>query len=88
MSAWKLFVFLISAMLGCLGGCEQAHTYPDDPIFASKQPTNSKPELKPPSVLAYVEPVRPTSPVQPTSSSTNGSSDGPMFAAVRGQTPE
>jgi hypothetical protein len=53
-------------LLACaLGGCRHADTnFPSDPVFATKKPVLSKPDLKPPTVVAYLEPKVPVVPAE------------------------
>jgi hypothetical protein len=37
-------------------GCQHTCTPPSDPIFVSKKPLLSRPELKPPALMVFLEP--------------------------------
>jgi len=88
MAAWKRFLLFISAILIGVGGCEQAHTYPNDPIFASRQPTNGTPQSRSPSIIAYADPAKPAAAVPTVSANVSPSSEGLRLATVRGKAAE
>jgi hypothetical protein len=88
MAAWKRLLFCICAILTGTGGCEQAHTYPNDPIFASRQPTNSTPQSRPSSIIAYADSASPATAVPGASANASASSEGLTLATVRGQAAE
>jgi hypothetical protein len=71
----------------CAGGCQHAASnYPSDPIFVTKQPIISKPELKPPEFVGYLEPDVPAGPVEAVARRTTSIADGlPATLTVRGQ---
>ena len=55
--------WMLAAAGGCLAGCQHAApAIPADPIFVSKKPLLSRPEVKPPEVLACLEPELPCAP--------------------------
>jgi hypothetical protein len=90
MPARKSVVFWLGLVASCIGGCEQAHTYPSDPIFASKQPTISQPQLRPPAVVAYGETPAPDGTVVscPASAANPTSGGTSQVITVRGQAPQ
>jgi hypothetical protein len=76
------------ALLACFTtGCQHAAPgIPSDPIFASKQPIISKPELKPPEFAAYLEPEVPVGPVEAVAvRSKTGTDVLPASNIIRGQ---
>jgi hypothetical protein len=77
----------VALLACCTIGCQHAAPgIPSDPIFASKQPIFSKPELKPPAFAAYLEPEIPPGPVQAVAvGSKTGTDVLPACNAIRGQ---
>jgi hypothetical protein len=78
------------AVLACwAAGCHHSSSIPSDPIFASRKPIIAKPELKPPTFVAGVEPEAPVKPVQAIAAEPAGCNGiVPASFAVRGQTSE
>ncbi|HYV38669.1 MAG TPA: hypothetical protein VE988_23495 [Gemmataceae bacterium] len=51
-------------LLGWVSGCKHTPSViPSDPVLTSKTPLMSKPELKPPTIVAFHEPEAPPGPV-------------------------
>jgi hypothetical protein len=87
MRAWMHLGHCVALLACCTNGCQHAApAIPSDPIFASKQPILSKPELKPPSFAAYLEPEVPVGPVEAVAvRSKTGSEVVPACNTIRGQ---
>jgi hypothetical protein len=85
MSFRNCSAMLLVVALSCLGGCEQAHTYPSDPIFASRQPSIGQPEPRSPSIVALGQRQDANVPTQPDPQNSSGAN---QFVTVRGQSPQ
>jgi hypothetical protein len=89
-SAWVLGAILFGS---CVGGCKtsgSAHTFPADPLLASKKPLEAKAENAAPVKVAYVEPVAPTTPAAVAAkrrSSSPGQGEEPVKPTAAEVTP-
>jgi hypothetical protein len=91
----RLLFWGIGAVCLCswLAGCQNTPSGPpSDPIFVSKKPIISRPDLKPPGVSAHLEPEMPAGPVQAVASPARqgpggGTEDYATRVTVRGQAP-
>jgi len=86
MRAWMHFELCVALLACCCAGCQHTSSIPSDPIFVSKKPIISKPELKPPAFVAYLEPDVPAGPVEAVASQPNANAEVvPVNHTVRGQ---
>ena len=83
----------IATLSSCTAGCQHTPSGPPtDPLFVSKKPIFAKPEIQPPTLVAYQEPEMPAGPVQavawrPRTFATPASETPPVRLTVRGQAP-
>jgi hypothetical protein len=87
MRAWMHATLQGATLMFCLAGCQHAApALPTDPILISKKPIFSKPQLKPPEIVANSEPAAPPGPVEAVAVRPKLNTDVvPVSHTLRGQ---